>query len=125
MAAEKREPRMHAELINNVRLVHFEEGSIEINLVEPSSPDFANRLRKKLQDWTGSDWSVVLSKMSGEPTMREVQDAKREKQIAQAADDPAVRAVLDTFPGSEISEVKKAPLDAGLLSNLEEESSEI
>ena len=117
LAADRGEPRLHAELTNNVHLVRFEDGRIEIRPTEHAPRDLANRLSKKLAEWTGKSWAVVVSGEAGAPTLKQAADSAREERLSAAADDPGVRAVLRAFPGAEISEVRELPPNVTLLAN--------
>ncbi len=104
--AAKREGILHALLLNSVHLVRFEPGRIEINA--PDCPrDFAPRLMKLLDQWTGRRWVVALtSSEPGAPTLAEQAAAKVAARKAAAAQHPLVAAVLAAFPGATIEAVR-------------------
>ena len=62
MAGARRDARLKVHLEEHVRLVRFEPGRLEINLVEGSPPGLANEIAEKLREWTGRRWVVVLSR---------------------------------------------------------------
>jgi DNA polymerase-3 subunit gamma/tau len=115
LAGDRGEPRLRAELINGIHLLSFETGRIELRLHATAQKDLANRLSKRLQEWTGRPWAIVLSNSGGEATLAEQQASDRAKRLAEAKSDPAVQAVLAAFPGAEIREVRDlappAPID--------------
>ena len=49
---------------------------------------------------------VSLSREEGEPTLAEVDAARRETAIVDARSDPAVAAILAKFPGARIIDVR-------------------
>jgi len=104
-ASEKREIVLKAALEREVRLVRFEEGSIELSLAEGGSKTIANDLARALQQWTGQRWMVALSSEQGAPTLREQADAAERERKAGAASHPLVQAVLAKFPGAQIVNV--------------------
>jgi len=105
LAGEKREIVLKAALERDVRLVRFEEGSIELSLAEGGSRTIANDLARALQQWTGQRWMVALSSEEGAPTLREqALTAERERREG-AASHPLVQAVLAKFPGAQIVNV--------------------
>ena len=106
LTGDRGEPRLCAELINGVHLVAFETGRIEMRLHQTAQKDLANRLSKRLQEWTGRPWAIALSNTAGAPTLAEQQAAERANRLAEAKTDPAVQAVLAAFPGAEIREVR-------------------
>ncbi|MBT5414385.1 MAG: DNA polymerase III subunit gamma/tau, partial [Rhodospirillaceae bacterium] len=106
---ERLEALLAAQLRNNVRLVRFEAGHIEINPDDQAASDLANRVGRMLTDWTGRRWVVSVSQAEGAPSLRDQARLEVEARKADAASDPVVRAVLDEFPGAEIVEVRELP----------------
>ena len=106
LAGERREPRLRAELANSVHLVRLEPGRIEFRPAGNAPRDLANRLRTHLADWTGRPWAVVVSAEAGAPTLRQQEEARRGERFLEAGEDPAVRAVLEAFPGARIADVR-------------------
>jgi DNA polymerase III subunit gamma/tau len=105
MASERREIVLKGALERDVRLVRFEEGSIEFNLAETGSRTIANDLARVLQQWTGQRWMVALSSEPGAPTLREQAAAAERERKEGAANHPLVQAVLAKFPGAQIVNV--------------------
>ncbi len=119
LAAEKRDVSMKSALERDVRLVHFEDGKLEVAL-EPSAPKMLiGELSKKLHDWTGRRWMVVVSAEPGAPSLR-VQAEERKAQLeSDLSGDPLVQAVLTRFPGAKIVGVRPpaaAPADTEVVS---------
>jgi DNA polymerase III subunit gamma/tau len=111
LAAEKRDLGMKSVLERDVRLVRFEDGKLEIAL-EPSAPrTMAGDLSKKLADWTGRRWMVVVSAEPGAPSLRAQAEARKAELKDGVRADPLVQAVLAKFPGAEIVDVR-APAGA-------------
>ncbi|MFQ5785997.1 MAG: DNA polymerase III subunit gamma/tau [Alphaproteobacteria bacterium] len=121
LAEEKREMVLVANLRNHVHVVRFEPGRIEFR-PGPDAPDrLANELGEKLGRWTGRRWIVAVSGAAGEPTLAERHDAARARRIAEAKEHPLVKAVLETFPEAEVTEVRERD-DAGApLADLKDE----
>ena len=61
---------MRAALERDVRLVRFEDGRIELALERTASRTLINDLSRKLEQWTGRRWSVIVSNAEGQPTLR-------------------------------------------------------
>jgi len=108
LAAQRREMVLHAYLRNTVHLVAFEPGRIALRLAEDAPARLANDLANKLNAWTGRRWVVVVSSDAehGAPTLRERDEAARAARIAEARGHPVVQAVIDAFPGAEITDVR-------------------
>ncbi|TAK48617.1 MAG: DNA polymerase III subunit gamma/tau [Xanthobacteraceae bacterium] len=116
LAAERRDLPVKTALERDVRLVRFEDGRLEINL-EPSAPrTLVHDLQRKLGDWTGRRWVVVVSAQPGGATMRERKLDEKETLMRGVTADARVQAVLSRFPGAEVVEVRRgaepAPDDA-------------
>ena len=98
LAGQRKEMLLKTQLMDLVHLVRFRPGHIDIR-PEPSAPaDLTGRLARHLKDWTGRHWMVSISQDEGEPT-------EHEKDLARAMADPLVKAILETFPGTEIISV--------------------
>jgi DNA polymerase-3 subunit gamma/tau len=106
LAAEKRDIQTKMALQRDVRLVRCEDGKLEIAL-EPNAPKtLINDLSRKLQQWTGRPWMVVVSRESGAPTLKSQADARQAALEVGVRADPLVKAVLERFPGAEIVGVR-------------------
>src|SRR3546814_3675486 len=57
----RREMLVHANLVNHVHLVRFEEGRIELRPTPDAPRDLANRTATLLSDWTGRRWVVSIA----------------------------------------------------------------
>jgi DNA polymerase-3 subunit gamma/tau len=111
LAAEKRDLQTKLALERDVRLVRCENGKLEIAL-EPGAPKtLVNELSRKLKQWTGSPWLVVVSGEAGAPTLKSQNDARQAALETGVRADPLVKAVLERWPGAEITGVR-GPKDA-------------
>jgi DNA polymerase-3 subunit gamma/tau len=111
LAAEKRDIAVKMALERDVRLVRCEDGQLEIAL-EPSAPKtLVHDLSRKLSNWTGKRWIVVVSKERGAPTLRSQADAREADLRRDVENDPLVQAVMEKFPGATIENVTQRPPD--------------
>lgn len=106
LASRQRDITMKLALERDVRLVRFESGRIEFALTGQGNRHLANDLAKRLKEWTGQTWLVAVVNAEGQPTLREQAEAARGKRESDAASHPAVRAVLERFPGARIVDVR-------------------
>ncbi len=106
LAGEKRDVSMKSALERDVRLVHFEDGTLEIALEPSATKSLVNDLSKKLTDWTGRRWMVAVSTDAGAPPLRAQAEARKAELKNDVRSDPLVQAVLTRFPGAEIVEVR-------------------
>jgi DNA polymerase III subunit gamma/tau len=109
---ERREAILYAQLHNNVHLVRFEPGRLEIR-PEPQAPaNLANRLGALLGEWTGRRWVVSVSSEPGDPTLAQQKTAGAAKQRAEIEAHPLVQAAMKAFPGATIDSVRSLDLPA-------------
>jgi DNA polymerase-3 subunit gamma/tau len=106
LAAEKRDVSLKSALERDVRLVRFEDGQLEIALEPSAAKLLVGDLSKKLHDWTGRRWMVVVSAEPGTPSLRSQAEERKTQLKSDARSDPLVQAVLTRFPGAEIVEVR-------------------
>ncbi|MBT3069765.1 DNA polymerase III subunit gamma/tau [Rhodomicrobium sp. Az07] len=106
-AAATRDIKLKIALEEQVELVKFGPGFLELRLLEGAPQSLAPDLAKKLQGWTGERWIVSLSEERGiAPLGARLRDEK-----AQAKEEirrhPAVKSILHHFPDAEITDVRK------------------
>jgi DNA polymerase-3 subunit gamma/tau len=110
LAAARRDIRLKTELERDIRLVTYEIGRIEIALQPQAEADLPNRLAKALLDWTGKRWGVSVANEAPPealaPTLHEMAEEAREEDRRGVRANPAIRAILDTFPGAEITDIR-------------------
>lgn len=101
-----RDIQLRMALERDMRLVRFEQGSIEFSLAPGASPQIAAHLMRRLQEWTGERWMVAISTAEGAPTINERQQSKQRERAVGVRADPLVQSVLERFPGAEIVSVR-------------------
>ena len=107
LANEKRDLATKTALERDVRLVRFEDGRLEIALEPSARKTLVNDLSRKLNEWTGRRWMIVVSAEQGAPTVRAQSETRRAELEQGVRADPLVQAVLARFPGAEIVDVRK------------------
>ena len=106
LAAAKRDVLVRLALEGQMRPVSFEQGRIEVALLEGTDPAIIATLSARLQAWTGQRWLVNVSSKPPEGlTLRQEQEQRKEAAHAAAHEDPLVKAILDTFPGAKVVNV--------------------
>jgi len=108
LAAERRDIQLKIALERDIRLVRFEEGSIEFALSPGASPQIAQQLTRRLQEWTGRRWIVAVSTEVGTPSLSEQAEAAAAAALVGVRADPLVQRALALFPGAEIVAVRGA-----------------
>ena len=112
LVVEKRDMTTKFALERDVRLVRFEDGQLEIAVAPTAPKTFVHDLQRKLTEWTGKRWIVVISKEKGAPTLRAQADARQAEAEREAESDPLVQAVLKKFPGAKVVAVTQNANDA-------------
>jgi DNA polymerase-3 subunit gamma/tau len=107
LATEKRDLVVKTALERDVRLVRFEDGKLEIALEPGATKTLVGELSRKLSQWTGRRWMVVVSAEAGAPSVKAQADAQRAELVRGVTADPLVQAVLNRFPGAQIVDVRQ------------------
>ena len=107
LAADKRDLLTKAALEADLRLVRIEDGRLEVALERSAARSLINDLSRKLEQWTGRRWTVIVSNEAGQPTLRQQSEQVKSARERAAESDPRVQEVLARFPGSKVVEVRK------------------
>jgi DNA polymerase-3 subunit gamma/tau len=107
LAAEKRDLLTKAALEADVRLVRIEDGQLELAMERSAARGLINDLSRKLEQWTGRRWTVIVSNEPGQPTLRSQNELQKNQHARAAESDPRVQEVLARFPGTKVVEVRK------------------
>jgi DNA polymerase-3 subunit gamma/tau len=107
LAAEKRDLQIKAALETDMRLVRIEDGRLEVALERSAARALINDLARKLEQWTGRRWAVIVSNEPGQPTLRAQAQAAKAKLTDGVHADPRVQAVMARFPGTQVIDVRR------------------
>ncbi len=113
IAGEKRDLQIKSALEADMRLVRIEDGRLEVSLERSAARSVVNELSRKLEQWTGRRWTVIVSNEPGQPTLRAQAQAAKEKLTDGVHADPRVQAVMAKFPGTQVIDVRRIAPDAG------------
>jgi DNA polymerase-3 subunit gamma/tau len=119
LAAERRDLQTKAALERDVRLVRFEPGRLEIALEPNASKTMVGDLGRKIGQWTGQRWMVVVSGEQGQPTIKSRNDARQAELERGVQADPLVKAVLARFPGAQIVAVREGLQETAMSASAE------
>jgi DNA polymerase-3 subunit gamma/tau len=116
LAQGKRDILTGRALERDVRLVRFEDGKLEIALEPAASRTLVHELQRKISEWTGRRWMVVVSTEEGTPTIQAQNEVKQGALEQGVRADPLVQKVLARFPGAEIVGVRRRddPVSPGI-----------
>ena len=103
---KNKEALLHAQLINNVHLISFEESSIKLRLKFKSDTEILRNLSSTLEKITKNKWNVTHSEEDGEKTIVEKQNIKLNEQKEQIKTNPHFAEVFKHFPQAEITSIE-------------------
>ena len=106
LTEDKRDLKLKNFLRKHVRLVEMRSGFFEFNLEGNPAKEVLQYLKQKLDEWTGIRWNVVLSDKESLPTIDEIDRAEMGQKMENARSHPAVAAILKTFEGARIVDVR-------------------
>ena len=107
LAGAKRDVLVKLALEGTMRPISFEQGRIEVALTEGADPGIIATLSARLQAWTGQRWLIMVSTKPPEGlTARQENEQRTVAAHAAAHEDPLVKAILETFPGAKVVNVK-------------------
>ena len=83
LSSKKKEIHLKYDLENNVNLIKFSQGKIDISFNENLDKNFVRNLSEKLLEWTGSRWVITLTKKEGQKTFSEQKNLEIKELIDQ------------------------------------------
>ena len=106
VCTQKKEIQLKFELENNVNLINFKNGYIEIAFNENLRKDFLKLLSTKLYDWTKERWIISLSQKQGSAPIKERNKINKAKNIDSFKNSNLFNKIIEYFPDAEIVSVK-------------------
>ena len=103
---KNKESLLHAQLINNVHLISFEESNIKLRLKFKSDTEILQNLSSTLEKLTKNKWHVTHSEEDGDKTIVEKQNIKLNEQKEQIKTNPHFAEVFKHFPQAEITSIE-------------------
>ena len=107
ISSQKKEIQLKYDLENNVNLIKFSEGKIDISFNENLDKNFVRSLSEKLLVWTGNRWVITLSKAVGQKTFSETQILKKQELLNKEKNGEVYKKFKNVFSDIELLEVKK------------------
>jgi len=105
----RRDIALRLDVEQHLRLISFRPGAIVFEPAAGAPANLAQRLAARLKEWTGRAWLVAAEGGGGAATLAEQRNLALETARAEALADPFVRSVMETFPGTELVDVRLAP----------------
>jgi DNA polymerase-3 subunit gamma/tau len=100
--------RLQYDLENNVSLVSFEKGKIELNILN-NDEKILFTLSNKLQEWTNEKWLIVSSSAQGQKTIKEVRDSDKFELQSLIKEHPIYKKALMEFDTVDITSIEEVP----------------
>jgi len=106
LAEAKRDLKLKHALLEQVRLVRFKPGTIELSPLPQAPRELGQELMRKLKAWTGRVWIVALSDEEGAVPLGQQRREREAREIETVREHPAVKQVMQHFPGARIAAVR-------------------
>jgi DNA polymerase-3 subunit gamma/tau len=106
LAEAKRDLKLKHALLEQIRLVHFKPGNIEINPLPTAPRELGQELMRKLKAWTGRVWIVAVSDEEGAAPLGAQRREREAREIEKVREHPVVKQVMQHFPGARIAAVR-------------------
>ncbi|MBT5073061.1 MAG: DNA polymerase III subunit gamma/tau [Kordiimonadaceae bacterium] len=100
-------PEIAYQLTDNVRLVSYDIGRIDITPNDRVPKNIAGRMAAELKKWTGENWFISLSTEIGEETLHQQDIAEQTALEKMVLDNDLIKSVLNSFEGAKISDIRK------------------
>ena len=100
--------RLQYDLENNVSLVSFEKGKIELNILNNDEKILFN-LSNKLQEWTNEKWLIVSSSAQGQKTIQELRDDDKFELQSLIKEHPIYKKTIMEFDIVDITSIEEVP----------------
>jgi DNA polymerase-3 subunit gamma/tau len=102
----KRDLKLKHALLEQLRLVRFRPGHLEINPLPTAPRELGQELMRKLKAWTGRVWIVAVSAEEGAEPLGAQRRTREASEIERIRDHPQVKQVLQHFPDARIASVR-------------------
>lgn len=104
---EKGEPDITFELNDNVHLVSYDIGRIDVRPKDRVPKNLASRMSSLLKEWTGQSWVISLSQNIGDDTLHEKDVAEQIAMKKMLLENDLIKSVISSFEGANIVDITK------------------
>ena len=108
LAKLKKNIRLQYDLENNVSLVSFEKGKIELSVLD-NNEKILSTLSNKLYEWTSKKWIVINSSSQGQKTIKEKRDDSELELQSLIKEHPIYKKAEMEFDKVEIISIEEVP----------------
>ena len=107
ICSNNKEIKLKYELENNVNLVKFEDKRLEISFNEKLDKNFVKDLSLKLFDWTQNRWIIILTKTSGERSLKDQEKMKIQEELIKVKNSNFFNELKEKFSDIKLVDIKK------------------
>ena len=107
ICSNNKEIKLKYELENNVNLVKFEDKRLEISFNEKLDKNFVKDLSFKLFDWTQKRWIIILTKTSGERSLKDQEKLKIQEELIKVKNSNFFNELKEKFSDIKLVDIKK------------------
>jgi DNA polymerase-3 subunit gamma/tau len=104
---KKGDPDIAFQLNDNVHLVSYDIGRIDIRPNARVPKNLASRMSTELKKWTGKSWVISLSNEIGDTTLYEKDVVEQQALKNMIMKDEIIKSVLSSFEGASITDIRK------------------
>ena len=107
VAGDRKDIELKHDLVNNVSLIKFGIGQIDISFNDRLNKNFIRNLSEKLFQWTGRRWIITLAKQIGEKTVNEKKTIEKNVLIENFKKTDFYINLIKLFPDGKLTDIKK------------------
>ena len=100
-----KEPVIHSQLYNQVKLISFTEGKITLNTTLIKDLKFNRNVARLVSKWTGRIWQIHSSNSNIGKSLYEEDLINQQKEIEKIKNHPKMKEILKTFPEANIHSI--------------------
>ena len=100
-----KEPIIHSQLYNSVKLISFEEGKVTINTDLIKDSKFNRNVARLVSTWTGRIWQIHESSSNIGKSLYEEDLINQQKEIEKIKHHPKMKEILKFFPEASIHSI--------------------
>jgi DNA polymerase-3 subunit gamma/tau len=105
LVEDTRDMKLLIEVKSCLRLVSYAPGRIELEPTDNAPRDLVNRLKRVLQEVTGTSWVLTIG-TGGAPTVAEAEAQAKAALTAQVEQHPLMQAIKAAFPDAKIQQIR-------------------
>ena len=102
----EREGLLHGNLLYDTHLVTFFPPILTLRLSQKAPKNLPQQLQDLLKKKRNEAWTIAISEEIGHPTLHEQEQNAHEERRELILQDPLVKTVIETFPGTTLVDIE-------------------